>query len=91
MDIQENVSNKTADLIDINVKHKIKLQNEDKNIPFEENLTKDFYREKALAKALNYEKIKNSLKINPIIRKEVIDYYNMNNRLIKEFSYPDMG
>jgi len=72
-----------------NENNKFKLQNEDKFIAFEDNLTKDVYRENAYLKALNYDNIRKSLKTYENSRKEVKDYYKMNDKLIKDFIYSD--
>jgi len=60
---------------------------ENNNIAFEDQLTKDYYREKAQLKCLNYENLRKSITPPQNTRKEISDYYNMNERLVKDFIY----
>ena len=60
------------------------LQNNRLEIPFENRLTKDFFKEKAIIKSKNLEQIKNKINIISNERKEVTDYYEMNNKILNK-------
>lgn len=85
--LQEFVSNKMASRPRDNL-DKVKLQSQGDDFAFENYLTKDFYKEKAFNKVLVYEKIRNKLKTNENGRKEISDYYQMNNQLVHNFLKP---
>lgn len=55
-------------------------------IAIEDQFSKDYYRENAKRKANEYENIRKAIKHNDLYRKEIRDYYEMNNNLIREFN-----
>ena len=86
-DLQALVLNKTQNLKNQNEKNKIIFQNENKLVPFEDNLRNDHNKEKAYFKALNYENVRKSLKTYENSRKEIRDNNKMNKKLVKDFIY----
>ena len=86
IDLSTKVSNKIYKNLD---KSKEILQDV-KHGFFEEKLTRDYVKEKAMLKSVQMEEVRKQIKFRDVKRNEINDYWEKNNKLIEK-SYDDLN
>jgi len=81
IEIQNKVSNKVATSMDFSKKEVLQ---ENGQLSLDEKYSIDYRKERARIQNALLENKKNKMKLYDTNRKELSDYYDMNNKLIKE-------